>query len=329
MVVDRPGRARPDRRRVGPRAASTCRSRSSTRPTARSSGRSSTTPRRSARRSPRGVVAVFIPEYVVGRWWEQLLHNQTALRLKTRLLFTPGVMMTSVPYQLRPRGSARSGRCARTSRSEAGRTLTATGPSDIDEEEPVEQAPGDAQTRDPRAVGGRRRRYDVEVGAGRARRRTASRGSPPTCPRSAASSSSCGTRCPASGSRSRSPRARSATGSCAATRSRSTTRRRTGWCRPARYAGPGRCGGCDFQHVDLAAQRRLKARVVEEQLRRLAGIDRDVEVEPVPGDDDGLRWRTRMRFHRLPRRKRSGCAPTARASWSAVDDCLIQAPDAG
>jgi len=50
---------------------------------------------------PRGVVAVFIPEYVVGRWWEQLLHNQTALRLKTRLLFTPGVMMISVPYQLR------------------------------------------------------------------------------------------------------------------------------------------------------------------------------------------------------------------------------------
>jgi hypothetical protein len=50
---------------------------------------------------PRGVVAVFIPEYVVGRWWEQLLHNQTALRLKARLLFTPGVMMTSVPFQLR------------------------------------------------------------------------------------------------------------------------------------------------------------------------------------------------------------------------------------
>jgi amino acid transporter len=51
--------------------------------------------------NPRGVVAVYIPEYVVGRWWEQLLHNQTALRLKTRLLFTPGVMVTSVPYQLR------------------------------------------------------------------------------------------------------------------------------------------------------------------------------------------------------------------------------------
>ncbi len=51
--------------------------------------------------NPRGVVAVYIPEYVVGRWWEQALHNQTALRLKGRLLFTPGVMVTSVPYQLR------------------------------------------------------------------------------------------------------------------------------------------------------------------------------------------------------------------------------------
>jgi amino acid transporter len=53
------------------------------------------------RANPRGVVAVYIPEYVVGHWWEQLLHNQTALRLKGRLLFTPGVMVTSVPYQLR------------------------------------------------------------------------------------------------------------------------------------------------------------------------------------------------------------------------------------
>jgi amino acid transporter len=51
--------------------------------------------------SPRDVVTVFIPEYVVGHWWEQLLHNQSALRLKTRLLFQPGVMVTSVPYQLR------------------------------------------------------------------------------------------------------------------------------------------------------------------------------------------------------------------------------------
>ena len=53
------------------------------------------------RGSPRDVVTVYIPEYVVGRWWEQVLHNQSALRLKGRLLFTPGVMVTSVPYQLR------------------------------------------------------------------------------------------------------------------------------------------------------------------------------------------------------------------------------------
>jgi amino acid transporter len=57
--------------------------------------------------NPRGVVAVYIPEYVVGRWWEQLLHNQTALRLKGRLLFAPGVMVTSVPYQLRSSEIAR------------------------------------------------------------------------------------------------------------------------------------------------------------------------------------------------------------------------------
>jgi amino acid transporter len=52
------------------------------------------------RASPRDLVSVYIPEYVVGHWWEQLLHNQSALRLKGRLLFTPGVMVTSVPYQL-------------------------------------------------------------------------------------------------------------------------------------------------------------------------------------------------------------------------------------
>ena len=49
---------------------------------------------------PNDVVSVFIPEYVVGHWWEQLLHNQQALRLKGRLLFQPGVMVTSVPWQL-------------------------------------------------------------------------------------------------------------------------------------------------------------------------------------------------------------------------------------
>ncbi|MGP8298582.1 APC family permease [Streptomyces inhibens] len=52
------------------------------------------------RESPRDAVSVYIPEYVVGHWYEHLLHNQSALRLKGRLLFTPGVMVTSVPWQL-------------------------------------------------------------------------------------------------------------------------------------------------------------------------------------------------------------------------------------
>jgi amino acid transporter len=50
--------------------------------------------------NPRDVVTVFIPEYVLGRWWEQVLHNQSALRLKGRLLFQKGVMVVSVPWQL-------------------------------------------------------------------------------------------------------------------------------------------------------------------------------------------------------------------------------------
>ena len=52
------------------------------------------------RESPRDLVVVYVPEYVVGHWWEQLLHNQSALRLKSRLLFTPGVVVASVPWQL-------------------------------------------------------------------------------------------------------------------------------------------------------------------------------------------------------------------------------------
>jgi len=62
--------------------------------------------RRIRKQSPRDVVTVFIPEYVVMHWWENLLHNQSALRLKSRLLFEPDVMMTSVPYQLRSTNDA-------------------------------------------------------------------------------------------------------------------------------------------------------------------------------------------------------------------------------
>jgi tRNA/tmRNA/rRNA uracil-C5-methylase (TrmA/RlmC/RlmD family) len=96
---------------------------------------------------------------------------------------------------------------------------------------------------------------------------------------------------------------------------------------PCPFAGPGLCGGCDFQHMALPAQRRLKAAVVAEQLRRLAGLDREVVVEPVSGDDDGLRWRTRMRFHPT-----EDGALGLRAHRSTrvvpITDCRIQAPEA-
>jgi amino acid transporter len=72
--------------------------------------------KRLRRDSPRDLVTVYVPEYVVGHWWEQLLHNQSALRLKTRLLFTPGVMMVSVPWQLASSDKA----AARTAAADAG-----------------------------------------------------------------------------------------------------------------------------------------------------------------------------------------------------------------
>lgn len=96
---------------------------------------------------------------------------------------------------------------------------------------------------------------------------------------------------------------------------------------PCRYAGPSRCGGCDWQHVDLGEQRRLKAAVVGEQLHRLAGLDLEVDVEPVPGDDAGLRWRTRLRLAVGPD-GRAGLHQHRSHLIEPIDDCLIAVPGA-
>ena len=119
------------------------------------------------RANPRGVVAVYIPEYVVGRWWEQLLHNQTALRLKGRLLFTPGVMVISVPYQLRSSEIARErASAARTSACTPATCAAATrrsGRATTSARSATGEAghPAPAQPRGRSRVG---ERFDVEVG---------------------------------------------------------------------------------------------------------------------------------------------------------------------
>jgi tRNA/tmRNA/rRNA uracil-C5-methylase (TrmA/RlmC/RlmD family) len=102
---------------------------------------------------------------------------------------------------------------------------------------------------------------------------------------------------------------------------------------PCPHARPGGCGGCDWQHASLPAQRALKGTVITQQLRRLAGIDREVTVEPLPGDGPalaiaeaggtpGLGWRTRVQFAV----DRDGVAGLrAHRSHQVVDvgDCLI------
>ena len=97
---------------------------------------------------------------------------------------------------------------------------------------------------------------------------------------------------------------------------------------PCPHAGPGRCGGCDWQHAALPAQRSLKAIVIRQQLRRLAGHDREVTVEPLLGDEGpaaGLGWRTRVQFAVRP----DGVAGLrAHRSHEVIDigECLIAHP---
>jgi len=94
---------------------------------------------------------------------------------------------------------------------------------------------------------------------------------------------------------------------------------------PCPHARPGGCGGCDWQHATPPAQRALKATVLRQQLRRLAGLDREITVEPLPGDGEpgaGLGWRTRVQFAVRP----DGVAGLrAHRSHEVIDvgECLI------
>ena len=102
---------------------------------------------------------------------------------------------------------------------------------------------------------------------------------------------------------------------------------------PCPHARPGGCGGCDWQHASLPAQRALKAAVITQQLKRLAGIDREVTVEPLPGpalDDPaavgpapaGLGWRTRVQFA-VDRDGVAGLRGHRSHAVIDVGDCLI------
>jgi tRNA/tmRNA/rRNA uracil-C5-methylase (TrmA/RlmC/RlmD family) len=95
---------------------------------------------------------------------------------------------------------------------------------------------------------------------------------------------------------------------------------------PCRHAGPGRCGGCDFQHVELGAQRRLKAARIAELLGQIAGVQREVVVEPVEGDEDGLGWRTRVRLA-VDRNGQAGFRRHRSHRIEQVEACPIATPD--
>jgi tRNA/tmRNA/rRNA uracil-C5-methylase (TrmA/RlmC/RlmD family) len=100
---------------------------------------------------------------------------------------------------------------------------------------------------------------------------------------------------------------------------------------PCEYARPGGCGGCDWQHASLPAQRALKAAVITQQLRRLAGLDREVTVEPLagdapettaPGGTPGLGWRTRVQFA-VDRDGAAGLRGHRSHRVIDIGDCLI------
>lgn len=96
---------------------------------------------------------------------------------------------------------------------------------------------------------------------------------------------------------------------------------------PCMYAG--RCGGCDYQHIDLGEQRRVKSSVLRDALRRQGGfIDPPTfPVMPVPGDEHGLRWRTRMKWH-VDEDGRRGLRKHRSHEVVPIDDCLIARTDA-
>ena len=260
--------------------ASRCRCGCSTRRTARSPGRCSTYVHSIRRDSPRDLVVVYIPEYVVGHWWEQVLHNQSALRLKGRLLFTPGVM---VAQRAVAAGVVRGADGARGARSGV----------------PFRVATDDVlPTARPSSSSSRSARWP-----------TAGTASPGT----RAASSSSGTRCPASGSARGSPRParpRFWRADAVEVLEASPDRVESAW--PA--AGPG-----GVRRVRARARGPACAARVEGRGARRAAAAAG-QARPRRGGAGGARrrrrgglgWRTRVDWSPTPRAGRACTAPVAR-----------------
>ncbi|MEU9003081.1 class I SAM-dependent RNA methyltransferase [Streptomyces sp. NPDC059982] len=103
---------------------------------------------------------------------------------------------------------------------------------------------------------------------------------------------------------------------------------------PCPYAGPGKCGGCDWQHAKPGAQRRLKGEVVVEQLQRLAGLTPeeagwDGTVMPAEGDKlpagQVPQWRTRVQFA-IDEDGNAGLRKHRSHDIELIDHCMIAAP---
>jgi tRNA/tmRNA/rRNA uracil-C5-methylase (TrmA/RlmC/RlmD family) len=90
---------------------------------------------------------------------------------------------------------------------------------------------------------------------------------------------------------------------------------------PCKYAGPGGCGGCDFQHIEISAQLELKRSVIREQFSRLGRIEIDLDVLPVE-PTNGLHWRTRMDFA-MSKNGKPGLYSARSKEVIEIDKCLI------
>ena len=90
---------------------------------------------------------------------------------------------------------------------------------------------------------------------------------------------------------------------------------------PCKYAVPGGCGGCDFQHIEISAQLELKRSVIREQFSRLGRIEIDLDVLPVE-PTNGLHWRTRMDFA-ISKNGKPGLYSARSKEVIEIDKCLI------